>query len=125
MSSTAATAIRMAHPPFPWMRAMWREAQEKKRTFIRAASDIEIAYLRRHGKDVRHRDIGFIWLDELLIGIEVRDGPDRKVYYDEDLRVPPQQARREQRTQQTRHAPRRRTTHKAAQEAKQSRKATT
>ena len=121
MSRSAAPVIRMANPPFQWMRAMWREAQERKRTFIRAASDIEIAYLRRHGKDTRHRDIGFIWLDELLIGIEVRDGPDRKVYYDEDLRMQPQQAREEQQA----HAPRKRTTHKAAQEAKQSRKAST
>ena len=83
----------MATPPFPWMRQMWSEAQAHKRRFIRAASDIEIAYLRKHGKQLKHVDVGFIWLDELLIGIEVRDGDKRQVYYDEDLQPRKQRGR--------------------------------
>jgi hypothetical protein len=68
------------------MRQMWREAQEHKRRFLRACSDVEISELRKHSKELKRVDVGFIWLDELLIGIEVRDNDKRQVYYDEDLR---------------------------------------
>lgn len=66
----------------PWIRQMWKEAQAEKHAFIKRVSDIEIAYLRKHKRT--KRDVHFIWLDELLIGIEVR-GKESKVYYENEL----------------------------------------
>ena len=68
----------------PWLKQMWKDAEKEKLRFIKAVSDIEISYLRKH--KLRKADVRFIWLDELLIGIDVRDGKDSKVYYDEELR---------------------------------------
>lgn len=62
---------------------LWQDAQAAKRGFIRTVSDIELDYMRKHS---RGPDISFIWLDELLIGIQVVDGNKRCIYYDEDLR---------------------------------------
>ena len=69
---------------YPWLKQMWKDAQKEKCRFIKAASDIEIAYLRKH--KLKRQDVSFIWLDELLIGIEVRDGKEKTVFYDDELR---------------------------------------
>jgi len=61
---------------------MWKQAQEAKLRFIKQVSDIEIEHLRRCKK----QDICFVWLDELLLGIEVNERGVKKVYYDEDIR---------------------------------------
>ncbi len=66
----------------PWLKQMWKDAQREKRAFIKRVSDIEIAYLRTHKR--KKKDVHFVWLDELLIGIEVR-GKESKVYYENEL----------------------------------------
>lgn len=69
---------------YPWLKTMWKEAEQEKLRFIKAVSDIEIKHLRKH--KLRKADVSFIWLDELLIGIEVREGRNRRVLYDDELR---------------------------------------
>jgi len=74
---------------------LWHDAQAAKRGFIRTVSDIELDYMRKQsGKSRRCPDVSFVWLDELLIGIQVVEshrgtsaGGSRRIYYDEDLRT--------------------------------------
>ena len=67
-----------------WLKQMWKEAQKEKLDFIKNVSDIEIAYLRKH--KLRKADVHFLWLDELLIGIEVREARTRRVLYEDELK---------------------------------------
>lgn len=68
-----------------WLKDMWRDAQQQKVTFIKNVSDIELRYLRRYR--LTRKDVAFIWLDELLIGIEIKKGRQRRILYDTDLTV--------------------------------------
>ncbi|MEK6822786.1 MAG: hypothetical protein AABY13_03070 [Nanoarchaeota archaeon] len=66
-----------------WLKRMWDEAQEEKIAFIKNVSDIEVRYLRKY--KLTKKDAGFVWLDELLIGIEVKEGRNKRVLYDDEL----------------------------------------
>ena len=66
-----------------WIKQMWHEAQQQKIAFIKNVSDIELRYLRRH--KLTKKDVSFVWLDELLIGIEVKEARRRRILYDDEL----------------------------------------
>lgn len=67
-----------------WMRNMWKEAQRRKNEFINEVQCIESRVKRKQGRS----DVHFIWLDELLIGIEFNDKGAKKILYANDLEKP-------------------------------------
>lgn len=69
------------------LKKLWKDAQCAKIHFIKTVSDMELAWLKAH--KMTKADVAFIWLDELLIGIEVRDGRKRRILYDNELETTP------------------------------------
>lgn len=64
-------------------RALWNEADKAKDAYLEATFKIEASFRKKH--DVTKKQVSLLWLDTLLIGIEVRNGKETKVYYDSDL----------------------------------------
>ena len=62
---------------------LWTQAQTEKLGFIKRVSDLEARFLRKH--NLSKRDVSFVWLDELLLGFEVREGRGRRIIYEEEL----------------------------------------
>ena len=66
------------------LRKLWRQVQEEQTRFIKRVDELETEFRRQH--KLKPQDASIVWLDEMIIGIESRQGPERKMLYDDDLK---------------------------------------
>ena len=75
--------------PTTALRALWAVAQVEKRKFVSNVNKAERAFRKQH----RRINARIIWLDALLVGIEVRKGKTRTTLYSADLEAGPSGAK--------------------------------
>ena len=66
------------------LRKLWRQVQKEKTQFIKRVDELETEFRRQH--KLKPQDASIVWLDEMLLGIESRQGRERKMFYDDELK---------------------------------------